>query len=449
MGLSRRDSFILSGGTIVTMSDRRDVIRDGAVAVDDGVIVDVGPSSELIARHPGFRTDRCDGSIVMPGLVNLHVHAALASTRGTGDDAGVTPIYSKDVPQGVFLDEDDLYWFTLLGAIQAIRLGSTSIVENYAHTLNNTEAIARTGIRAWVSERLHDADLELLTDGMYHYDDRIGRRHLKATEQIIERWHGHDRGRITCQVGPHGPDTASADLLRQAAGLARAHGLELFMHVSQSEREEAQVRKIAGVSSVQYLKQLGILGPELIAGHCRHADYGDADDLAASRTNICHMPLVNAKAGYIAPIPGLRARRANIGIGTDNMLPDMIGAVRGAVLLNRVAASSPTVIRAYDALSMATVNGARALHSSGAIGTLERGKRADIIVVDAGALHLAPITDPVANLVFCGQGTDVSDVVVDGRYVMRNREILSVDAQEVLRETQRRADALWQARAQR
>jgi len=443
MAVGERERFVLIADAVVTgVGDT--VIGDGAVAVEDGVIVEVGPHADVVAHHRSLRRDPGPGRVAVPGFVNLHVHSALSSTRGVGDDAGTAPIYRRDLPQGVLLDEDDLYWFTQLGVVEAVRLGSTTIVENYLSATVAAEALAATGARAWVSERLHDVDLLDLTDGAYRHDPLIGRRTWAATEELVARWHGHDGGRIRCQVGPHGPDTCSDELLVRARRMAGARGLGMFMHVSQSPREEAQVRSRTGASSVRHLHRLGVLGPWLVAGHCRHVDQDDLGLLVDSGTQVCHMPVANAKAGFVAPVRQVQRRGGNVGIGTDNGLPDMVQAMRIALLVNRVADGGPDGLRAREVLAMATRNGAAALGADQWVGTLEPGRRADIVVLEAGGLHWAPVTDAVANLVFCGNGTDVVDVVIDGRYVVRDGEVLTVDAGRVRREAQRRADR-WRA----
>lgn len=443
MAVGDRERFVLTADAVVTgVGDT--VIVDGAVAVEDGVVVEVGRRADVVAHHRSLRCEPGSGRVAVPGFVNLHVHSALSSTRGVGDDAGTAPIYSRDLPQGVLLDDDDLYWFTQLGVVEAVRLGSTTIVENYLSAAVAAEALASTGARAWVSERLHDVDLVDLTDGVYRHDPLIGRRTWTATEELVERWHGYDGGRIRCQVGPHGPDTCSDELLVRATSMARSRGLGMFMHVSQSRREEAQVQARTGEGSVRHLHRLGVLGPWLVAGHCRHVDQHAIDLLVATGTQVCHMPVANAKAGVVAPVRHVQRRGGNVGIGTDNGLPDMVQAMRVALLVNRVADGGPDGLCARQALAMATRNGATALGAEQWVGTLEPGRRADIVVLDADGLHWAPITDVVANLVFCSNGTDVVDVVIDGRYVVRGGEVLTVDAGRVRREAQRRANR-WQA----
>ncbi|MEV0085087.1 amidohydrolase family protein [Saccharopolyspora sp. NPDC050642] len=437
---------LISGATVVPVDAERSVIRDGAVVVaDDGRIADVGKRAVLEEAHPDAERIDARGQLLLPGFVNLHVHCALAVTRGIGDDMGGAPVYRKDIPQGVILGPDDTYVFSRLGALQALAFGSTTIVENYIHSLSNVKALAELGIRAVVSERVHDADLFTVRGGEYSYDADLGKRLLETNAQLIEEWHGYDGGRITCQVGPHGPDTASSRLLEQAALLAEERGVGMFMHLAQTAGEVEQVRRLTGRSSVQHLGDLGILGSGLIAGHCAFLEDGDAELLAESGTNVCHIPVVNAKSGWIAPAARLRRLGAVVGLATDNMVHDMVEAMRFALCVNRVADGGPTGIKAMDVLEMATIQGARAIGREADLGSIEPGKLADLVFVDLERPHLAPLLDPVANLVYAGQSSDIHSVMVNGEFVVRDRAVLTVDTGEVVAAAQERAEDLWRS----
>lgn len=436
---------LITGPTVVTVDPTRTIIRDGAVAIADKKIAAVGKRSDLEQRFPD--ADRIDarGQMLLPGFINLHVHCALTVTRGLGDDLGGAPVYRKDIPQGVILSPDDTYVMSMLGGLQALMFGSTTIVENYIHSQSNVKALASLGIRALVSERIHDADLFTVRHGDYEYSTDRGKALLEANAQLIEDWHGYDDGRITCQVGPHGPDTASTSLLEQCMGLADEAGVGMFIHLAQTAGEVAQVRRQTGRSSVQHLADIGMLGPRLIAGHCAFLDDGDADLLVQSGTHVAQLPVVNAKSGWIAPVADLRAKGANVGLGTDHMIPDMVEAMRFALCVNRVADGGPQHIRAMDVLEMATINGARAIGRAAELGSIEVGKIADLVLVDLERAHLAPVLDPVANLIYAGQSADIHSVLVGGDFVVRDRAVLTVDPREVVADAQARAEQLWRS----
>lgn len=434
---------IISGATVVTVDPERTIHRDGAVLIADGRIAAVGKRNDIERDHPQAEKIDATGQMLLPGFINLHVHSALAVTRGLGDDLGGAPVYRKDIPQGVMLSSDDTYTMSKLGGLQALMFGSTTIVENYIHSRSNVKALAEIGIRAVVSERVHDADLFTVRDGDYSYDAARGAQLLDDNIQLIEEWHGYDGGRITCQVGPHGPDTASTALLEKAMGVADEYDVGMFIHLGQTKGEVAQVRKLTGRSSVQHLSDIGMLNSRLIAGHCAFLDEGDAELLAASDTKICQLPVVNAKSGWIAPAPDLRRLGATVGLGTDHMIHDMVEAMRFALTMNRVYDGGPEGIRAMDVLEMATIQGARSIGREDELGSIETGKIADLVLVDLDRPHLAPVLDPVANLVYAGQSSDIHSVMVNGEFVVRDRQALTVDSTEVVSSAQTRAEGLW------
>lgn len=434
---------IISGATVVTVDQERTIHRDGAVLISDGLIKAVGKRKDIERDHPDAERVDATGQMLLPGFINLHVHSALAVTRGLGDDLGGAPVYRKDIPQGVMLSPDDTYTMSKLGGLQALLFGSTTIVENYIHSQSNVKALAEVGIRAIVSERVHDADLFTVRHGDYSYDDRRGQQLLEANIQLIEEWHGYDGGRITCQVGPHGPDTASTTLLEKSMQVASEYDVGMFTHLAQTRGEVEQVRKLTGRSSVQHLSDIGMLNGRLIAGHCAFLDEGDAELLAASNTRICQLPVVNAKSGWIAPAADLRRLGATVGLGTDHMIHDMVEAMRFALSVNRIYDGGPEGIRAMDVLEMATIQGARAIGREGELGSIEVGKIADLVLVDLDRPHLAPVLDPVANLVYAGQSSDIHSVMINGEFVVRDRQALTVDTSEVVGLAQTRAEDLW------
>lgn len=434
---------IISGATVITVDAQRTIIPRGSVVIENGKIAAVGKSADIDHQYPEAERIDAKGQMVVPGFINLHVHSALAVTRGLGDDLGGAPVYRKDIPQGVMLGPDDTYVMSRLGGLQALMFGSTTIVENYIHSQSNVKGLAELGIRAVISERVHDADLFSVRDGDYSYDPDRGKQLLEANIQLIEEWHGYNDGQITCHVGPHGPDTASPALLEQVMQVADDFNVGIFTHLAQTAGEVAQVRKLTGRSSVQHLSDIGMLSSRLIAGHCAFLEEGDAELLAQSGTQVCQLPVVNAKSGWIAPGAKLLRLGANVGLGTDHMIHDMIEAMRFALCVNRISDGGPANIKAMDVLEMATIRGARAIGRAAELGSIEQGKIADLVFIDLERPHLAPVLDPVANLIYAGQSSDVSSVMINGEFVVREREVLTLDTAEVVATAQERAENLW------
>lgn len=236
---------------------------------------------------------------------------------------------------------------------------------------------------------------------------------------------------------------ARPSYLEKARKTAENLGLGLVIHLAQSPREQQEILKRSGKRVTHYLNDLGLLGPQMIAGHCVFLDESEMDLLAKTDTQVAHLSGSNAKAGKKAPINELLTRGMNIGLGTDNMSGDMVEIMRMALCIARLRTENNQALRAMDILEMATINGAKALGMQDQIGSLEVGKKADLVVVDTLQPHWTPLIDPVANLVHGGLGTDVSLVMVDGEILVENCQVKSIDTEAVLRQAQQSSLALW------
>ncbi len=440
---SKRSLRILRGATIITMDPQRRIVQNGALVIESGRIAWLGEDNELPIHFKEHPFDWLSERYIFPGFVNLHTHAALVVLRGVGDDRGIAPAYSPRVPQGVFLSPEDVYSLALLGGLEAIQFGATCIVDNYIYEHQAAKAFELLGLRAVVSERLHDADLFRVPNGLYQFDSSQGEKLVERALELIETWNGATQGRIHAWLGPHAPDTCSKAYLQRIALLADELGIGMVIHLAQSQQEVAQIRTSYNKTPVAYLDELEILGPRTIAGHCIYLTEMDKELLASSGTQICHLSGSNAKGGMMAPIRDLIERGANVGLGTDNMAGDMIEAMRLAVCTARMRAEHPQAMRAIQALEMATLGGARALGMQDEIGSLEIGKRADLIVVDFRKAHLSPVIDPIANLIYNGLASDVEQVFVDGEQLVKDGRSTRVELEEVLLEVQGRTEALW------
>jgi 5-methylthioadenosine/S-adenosylhomocysteine deaminase len=427
------------------MDPARQVLTDGALVYEGGRIVWLGPARELPQLYRHAPSTSLSGRVILPGFVNLHTHAALVILRGIGDDLGVAPAYSPKVPQGVFLSPEDVYCFSLLGGLEALRFGTTCIVDNYIYADQVAQALAELGLRAVVSERLHDADLFLVPEGRYEFETARGAALLARNLDLIAKWEGAAGGRIHTRLGPHAPDTCSPAYLEQIRQAGEQAHVGYVTHLAQSRREVAQIAARAGQSPAAHLETLGLLGPQMIAGHCIYIEEDDKQRLAQTQTQVVHLSGSNAKGGMMAPIRDLRDGGVNIGLGTDNMAGDMIEVMRLAVCIARMRGEDNQALWALDALEMATLGGARALGMEAEIGSLEVGKRADLVVIDFRQPHLMPVFDPVANLIHNGLGSDVEQVYVDGELLVENGRFRQIEAGPVMAEAQARATTLWAA----
>lgn len=439
--------IILSGATVVTMDPEKRILADSAIAIQGERIVWVGQKDQIPDKFDNFQVVRLERKVIFPGFVNLHTHAALSILRGVGDDTGIAPAYSPNVPQGVFLSPQDVYIFSMLGGLEALRFGTTCIVDNYIYEHQAVSAFNELGMRAVVSERLHDADLFNVPLGIYEFDPQIGEQQLERSYDLVQHWHGKFNGRIRCRLGPHAPDTCSTTYLKNIRDAAQELDLGLVIHLAQSRREVKEIQQRSGKTVTQYLADLGMLGPQMIAGHCIFVDEDEMDLLARTGTHVSHQSGSNSRGGMMAPIKALVERGVNLGLGTDNMSGDMIEVMRLALCVARMQTGDNLALSAYDVLEMATLGGARALGMEHEIGSIEVGKKADLVVVDYQKPHLVPMKDPIANLVHNGQGSDIDMVMVDGYIVIKDGHAITIDEDALLREAQRASDALWRKMA--
>ena len=266
---------------------------------------------------------------------------------------------------------------------------------------------------------------------------------LQQGVELVENWHGRSNGRITCRLGPHAPDTCSTIYLELIQTTANNLDLGLVTHVAQSKREVKEIMARSGKSPVAYLEELGLLGPQMIAGHCIYVSEADIDILARTKTHVSHQSGSNSKGGMMAPIKRMLDKGVNVGLGTDNMAGDMVEVMRLAVLVARMLDQDHNALYAMDALRMATLNGAKALGLENEIGSVEAGKKADLVVMNLRKPHLAPLVDPVANIVHNGLGSDVEMVVVDGHILLEDGTPQTINEQALLREVQGVARRLW------
>jgi 5-methylthioadenosine/S-adenosylhomocysteine deaminase len=426
------------------MNNNRDILKNSLLVVEDDRIAWIGEKKNLPSKYQGYETQSYPGHFIFPGFVNIHTHAALSILRGIGDDMGVAPAYSAKIPQGVFLSEEDCHAYSLLGGLEALKFGTTCIVDNYIYASEAAKAFAELGMRAVVSERLHDANLVLVPENRYEFDADLGESLLQKNVELIEQWEGAANSRIQTRFGPHAPDTCSTAYLEKVRVIADEMDKGLVIHHSQSPREVRQIKERSGMSVARYLDSLDLLGPDMIAGHCIFVDDDEKALLASTKTHVSHQSGSNAKGGMMAPIVDLKKAGVNIGLGTDNMAGDMIEVLRLAVCTARMREEDNQALNAIDVLEMATINGAKALGLDSEIGSLEAGKKADIIITDFDQAHLYPIIDPVANLVHNGLGSDVKTVFVDGQKLIEEGKHVYFDEPELLQDVQARTLSLWE-----
>ncbi|MEU9917946.1 amidohydrolase [Streptomyces sp. NPDC051001] len=420
--------LLIHGGDVLTVDDKGTVVRDGAVAVHEGEIVAVGPADELRTRFPATESIDAAGCLVLPGLVNTHTHLAMTLLRGRADDVTLQGFLERVLKwEAELLTPQNVAAAVRLAVVESVRAGVTSALDMYWFHEAAEQAAREAG---W---RLHTGptfmDVPGPPDGIA-YEDRLdwARRDLEAR--------GTARPGTRPVLFAHSTYTLSPDQLTEVFALAREFGALLHIHASENATEVATVEVKYGRRPVELLDSLGLLGPDVLLAHAVDLTGREVAALARTGTSVAHCPVSNLKLGCgIAPVPRLLSAGVTVGLGTDGAVSsntlDVLGAVRQAALVHK-AGGDPTAVGAEQAVRMATIEGARALGLGERLGSLEAGKRADLVVLDLDAPHLRPVHDPWSTLAYAAHSADVRDTVVDGRVLLRDRVLTTLDERTVI-----------------
>ena len=416
--------LLLTNATVLTMDEAFTIRRNGAVAVTGDTIAGIDDGHQWHAAE----TIDCGGRVVMPGLVNAHTHAAMALLRGLADDLRLDVwLMGYMMPvEREFVRPEFVRLGTKLGCAEMIRSGITCFADMYYFEEVVAEATAEAGLRALCAQTV----LRFPAPDATSYEDGLAR-----ARDFIQRWRGHPL--IVPAPAPHAPYTCTPEILRACAELAAEFDVPLHIHLSETLLEAEESRRVNGMPVIPWVKKQGLFGAKVLAAHCVHVDDGEMRALKNFGAGVAHNPTSNLKLGAgVAPVARMRELGLNVGIGTDGAASnndlDMFEETRLAALLAKGIGGDPTAIPAREALAMATRIGACALHLGHLTGSLEPGKRADLIVLDLDRLHNVPAfaRDPAgiyAQIVYAAKSTDVVDVMCNGRWLMRDRVLLTLD----------------------
>ena len=420
------------------------MIRGGAIAWDDGgVIRMVGATDDARQAFPSADIISAPGRVAFPGFVNAHTHTVLTMLRGLAEDLGPHSLYGQMYPMKSILSAEDRYAIGMLGCVEALRFGTTTITENYEGSIDVAPAIQELGMRGVISEIVNDAVMVDIRRGEYRFSEEQADRQLQRAVDQIEAWHGAASGRITCQVSAHAPDTCSRELLERLVAISDERGLGRHIHLAQTPKEVSQVELLHGMRSAELLADTGYLSDRTIVAHSIHVQPHEIELIGRSGASIAHCAVINGKRGKAAPIVALEAAGANIALGSDNMSEDMLDVTRHAMYANRVREDIGTIPSSHDVVEWLTMGGARAVGLADSIGSLEPGKQADVTVVDFRKPHLAPVFDPVANFAHNAIGADVEMVFVGGKRTVAGGRVQTVDSAEVVKAAQAQAEDFW------
>ena len=438
--------LIVPGEYVVTMDEKLTVIEDGAVAVDQGVIIDVGTASDIESRYTARVTLPRDKRVVMPGLVNGHQHAAMTLLRGLADDLALMDWLNNYMfPAEVeFVDAEFVRIGTEVSCWEMVRGGTTTFVDMYYYPDTIAEVIERCGMRALISATVIDQrspDAEGATDS------------ISNGEGYIDRWQNR-HPRITPIFGPHANYTLDAEQLRKTREAAQKHGVAISIHVSESAFETQYAKDKYGKTSIEMLDDIGFFDGPTIAAHVVWPTAAEIPILRDRKVGVIHNPSSNMKlASGVSPVAEMLDAGVRVGLGTDGAASnndlDMWEEMRLAAFLQKVSRMDPEALPATAVLKMATIGGATAIGLGDQIGSLEVGKRADLIQVAFDDVHHVPTFDVISHLVYVTDEQDVAAVVVDGQLLMRDGEFLTLDTDRIAAEANALAARIQSALAQR
>jgi 5-methylthioadenosine/S-adenosylhomocysteine deaminase len=431
--MTQKVDTLFINAIVLTMDEKLNQYDPGAVAVKGDAIVAVGLEENLKKEYSANEVIDCGGKVLMPGLVNAHTHVPMTFLRGLADDLRLDVwLMGYMLPvEREFVSPEFVRLGTLIACAEQIRSGVTTFNDMYFFEDDIAQAAADAGMRAVCGQSIMkypapDADA---------FEDSIA-----YAREFIKKWKGHPL--IVPAIAPHAPYSTTPEILRTCAEIAKEYDVPLHIHISETAFEVENMRNEQGMPVVPYIKKQGVLEAKVIAAHCVHIDVGEMKTLQHVNAGISHNPSSNLKlASGFAPVPKMLETGLNVGIGTDgpasNNDLDMFEEVRLASFVAKAASNDPTTVPASTALTMATRMGAQALHIGDITGSLEVGKRADLILVDTSPLHNSPRfkRDPMnayAQLVFASKSTDVTDVMVNGKWLMRAKELLTLDEKDLL-----------------
>ena len=417
--------IMIKNGTILIMDTKNSIIDKGSLCIEGDTISYIGTGNDK--KFDAKKIIDAKEGLVMPGLINGHTHAAMSLFRGLADDLPLMEWLNNYIfPVESKMDADFVFTGTLLACAEMIMSGTTTFCDMYLFEEEVARASKMAGMRSLVGEVLYDFDSPnygSIENG------------LRYTESLIKKWKNDPL--VSIAVEPHSLFTCSPDLLSASNDLSLKYQVPLIIHLAETMNELDEVRKKYGKGPVEHLQSLGLLGPHLIADHCVHLRKNDIKILAENGVKVIHNPESNMKlASGIAPIPDMLAENMIVGLGTDgcasNNNLDLFAEMDMAAKLHKVNSMDTTVMDALTVLRMATIEGARALGISEITGSLEKGKKADVIIVDTKKPHLTPMYNPYSHLVYAVGGNDVSHSIINGRLLMEDRKLLSLDLYEVM-----------------
>ena len=418
----RSIDLLVLGGTVVTMDMGRRIIVDGGLAIHNGRILAVASREEIEQQYRGRRLNAA-GKVVIPGLINGHTHVPMVLFRGLADDLDLQEWLTKYIfpAEAKNVTEEFVRVGTRLGLVEMIRGGTTTYCDMYYFEDAIADETAKAGARGVLGQTVIDFPVA---------DNKTNAEAMASVERFVQKWKGHEL--IIPAIAPHAPYTVSADHLKAVRAFSDRTGAPIVTHISETKREVDDSLKEKGATPVKYLEELGFFNDRVIAAHMVWPTADELEILKRRRVGIVHNPQSNMKlASGVSPVPRMLNEGIMVGLGTDgaasnndvNMWEEMDTVAK----LHKAFSGDPKVISAQQAFEMATIGGAAALHLEKEIGSLEVGKRADVVIVQRDSLNQIPLSNIFSDLVYATKASDVETVIINGRVVMRNRRLLTLN----------------------
>ena len=426
--------ILIKGGTALTLCANHEIIEDCAIGIKDDSIVGIfkiAPGKDLSIEAKEVIDAK--GCVVMPGLINAHTHAAMVCFRGMADDLPLMDWLNNYIfpAESLNVNEELVYYGTMLACAEMIRSGTTTFCDGYLFENQAFHAVKEAGMRAVLAQGIIDFPTP---------DVKNPEKNVKNAENYIIRYKKNKL--ISPAVFCHSLYTCSTQTLKESKELSKEHNVFLLIHLSETQGEVHQIREKYGASPVNYLKDLGILDENLIANHCVYLEDYEIDILKDHGVKIVHNPESNMKlASGVAPVPDFISKGIPVGLGTDggasNNDLDMFQEMDTAAKLHKVIRGNPTIMNARQVVEMATQGSAEVLGLSQKVGTLEVGKKADIIIIDMNQPHLTPLFNMYSHLVYCVNGADVKTVIINGKLILKDRKLKTIDQGKIMEHVRR------------
>lgn len=399
---------------------------DVSIVIEDTKIRTIGDVDEQTYNEADEKIDG-QGMLALPGLVNAHTHVAMTLFRSYADDVALMDWLQDHIwPAEEKLTDELVYWGSQLAFAEMIRGGTTAFCDMYMHMDAVAESAVDAGIRGTLARGLAGVSPN-------------GAQALAENVELFHRWHGSHDGLLKVMLGPHAPYTCPGEYIREVAATAKREGMEVHIHLSETQGEVDTCREKHGMSPIAWMEEFGLFEVPTLAAHCVHVDEQDLDILARYHVRVAHNPRSNLKlASGIAPLPAMQAKGITVGLGTDgcssNNKLDMFEEMQLAALLHKGNSQDPFAVTAKEALHLATKGGAQAIGYNEGLGTLEEGSLADIILLDRSGYHWQPCYDVISSVAYSANSMDVDTVIINGKPVMRHREMLTIDVARVREE---------------